>query len=124
MRHSTSVYLQRQADALLLPVYKDRYTGWSGKTFEYLASGTLVLCSPGPQEDLLPFFSECSNVIVLNNAAELTETLKEDLDFFQAWCQLICVPDLLQPDPSIGNLKFRKQKLLPALPHTIEIALQ
>jgi hypothetical protein len=58
-----------------LPVYKDRYTGWSGKTFEYLASGNLVLCSPGPQKDLLPFFKECPNVLVLNNAAELSDTL-------------------------------------------------
>jgi glycosyltransferase involved in cell wall biosynthesis len=75
VQHNTSVYLQRQADALLLPVYKDRYTGWSGKTFEYLASGNLVLGSPGPQKDLLPFFNECPNVLVLNNAAELSDTL-------------------------------------------------
>jgi glycosyltransferase involved in cell wall biosynthesis len=75
VRHKTSVYLQRQADALLLPVYKDRYTGWSGKTFEYLASGNLVLCSPGPQEDLLPFFKECPNVIVVKNQVELADIL-------------------------------------------------
>ncbi len=74
--HQTSVYLQQDSDALLLPVYKNRYTGWSGKTFEYLATGKIIFCSPGPQKDLLPFFNENKNVVILKDEEDLRENVR------------------------------------------------
>jgi glycosyltransferase involved in cell wall biosynthesis len=76
VKHKTSIYLQQESDALLLPVYKNRYTGWSGKTFEYLASGKIILCSPEPQNDLLPFFNDNNNVVVLKDREDLRNNIQ------------------------------------------------
>ncbi|HET6244686.1 MAG: glycosyltransferase [Bacteroidetes bacterium] len=80
VQHSTSLYLQKLADALVLPVWNGRYTGLSGKTFEYLHSGNTVLCGPNPQEDLLFFVLQSSNAEVLKDYASFKlamENLKD-----------------------------------------------
>jgi hypothetical protein len=74
--HSASLMLQRQASALLLPVWDGRYTGFSGKTLEYLASENLIICSPQPQEDLMEFFRLSGNVLLPENVKALQELLK------------------------------------------------
>lgn len=63
----SAIKLQQLADALVLPVWDGRYTGFSGKTMEYLASGNIVLCSPKPQNDMLDFFEKSMNVNILDN---------------------------------------------------------
>jgi hypothetical protein len=61
----------------VLPVWNGRYTGFSGKTMEYLASGNLVFCSPEPQQDLMEFFSLSENVIVLKDQEFFKETCRK-----------------------------------------------
>lgn len=75
---STSLYLQKNVSALLFPVWKNRYTGFSGKLLEYLTSGTPVICSPDPQADLIPFFEASGNVYVMNSKTEW-DTMLENL---------------------------------------------
>jgi glycosyltransferase involved in cell wall biosynthesis len=67
VNRSSAIKLQQLADALVLPVWAGRYTGFSGKTMEYLASGNIVLCSANPQKDMLDFFEKSMNVKVLDN---------------------------------------------------------
>jgi hypothetical protein len=74
----SAIRLQKLADALILPVWDGRYTGFSGKTIEYLASGNVVLCSPYPQDDMLIFFDKSGNVKVLNDY-ELFENVCFDI---------------------------------------------
>ena len=75
---SSALRLQQIADALVLPVWDGRYTGFSGKTIEYLASGNIVLCSPNPQNDLYDFFKRSTNVHVLDNY-EMFENICSDI---------------------------------------------
>ncbi len=77
VKHSTSLYLQKQASALLLPIWDKRYTGFSGKTLEYLHSGNIIITSPAPQQDLFPFFELSQNVIIPANEEALLETLEQ-----------------------------------------------
>ncbi|MGZ6416805.1 MAG: hypothetical protein ACXVDW_21675, partial [Bacteroidia bacterium] len=63
----SAMELQLLADALVLPVWDGRYTGFSGKTMEYLASGNIVLSSPNPQDDMRYFFERSTNVTVLDS---------------------------------------------------------
>lgn len=72
---NTAIYLQTKADALILPVWKGRYTGFSGKVFEYLNSGTPVLCGPHPQEDLSIFLKSCGNSFILDNYQDFETAL-------------------------------------------------
>jgi hypothetical protein len=74
VNHVTALYLQQKADALVLPVWDGRYTGFSGKTMEYLVSGNIVLCSPKPQNDMKDFFERSGNVHVLENYKMLEDT--------------------------------------------------
>jgi hypothetical protein len=63
----TSLYIQKNASALLLPIWDGRYTGFSGKTLEYIYSGNFVITSPKPQPDLKDFFDISSNIFVAND---------------------------------------------------------
>lgn len=59
--HRSSLHLMKEANGLILPVWKDRYTGWSGKTYEYLASNNLVLVGRDAQPDLKQYLAQCPN---------------------------------------------------------------
>jgi hypothetical protein len=73
VKHSTALYLQKNASALVLPIWDGRYTGFSGKTQEYMYSESLIITSPDPQEDLLDFFKISQNVISPKNSEQLHE---------------------------------------------------
>lgn len=70
-----SCKLQEIADALMLPVWKNRYTGFSGKLLEYLYSGTPVICGPEPQKDLFPFFEKSGNVYIADGESKFREVI-------------------------------------------------
>ncbi len=65
--HSAAMYFQKEADALLLPIWDGRYTGFSGKTQEYLYSGNFIITSPNPQNDLKTFLNLSPNVKICND---------------------------------------------------------
>ncbi|HLP10798.1 MAG TPA: hypothetical protein VK177_02640 [Flavobacteriales bacterium] len=80
----TSLYLQKLATALLIPVWHGRYTGFSGKLFEYIGSGNTVLVGPGMQKDVVDFTSNFRNVIHLKDyndfniiVSDLTESTRK-----------------------------------------------
>lgn len=76
--HSSSMFLQSKADALLLPIWDGRYSGFSGKTLEYLYSENFILTSPNPQNDLMDFFSISPNVRISKDAASF-ERIVDDI---------------------------------------------
>lgn len=59
---NTVLYFQEMVDALLLPVWVGKYTGFSGKVFEYLYSENILLVDYPPQEDLKEFLEASPNV--------------------------------------------------------------
>jgi hypothetical protein len=67
VKHATALYLQKRAEVLLLPIWDGRYTGFSGKTQEYLFSENFVITSPNPQKDLNEFFDISPNVYIAND---------------------------------------------------------
>jgi hypothetical protein len=77
VKHTTAMLLQKEADALLLPIWDGRYTGFSGKTLEYLHSENVIITSPNPQSDLLPFFELSSNVFVTKNQKDFLSILMQ-----------------------------------------------
>ena len=62
--HATALFFQKSASALLLPIWDGRYTGFSGKTQEYLFSENFIITSPNPQRDLKQFLDLSSNVYI------------------------------------------------------------
>lgn len=68
VNHETALYIQKNAGALLLPIWDGRYTGFSGKTQEYIFSGNFIITSPNPQNDLTEFFNISPNVFIANDA--------------------------------------------------------
>ena len=65
---SSSLYLQKVADALALPTWLIKvYSGFAAKIFEYIHSGNAVLCSPGPTKDLEKFLIRFENVFIAND---------------------------------------------------------
>lgn len=62
--HAMALFFQKEASALLLPIWDGRYTGFSGKTQEYLFSENYIITSPNPQEDLKQFLDLSPNVHV------------------------------------------------------------
>lgn len=64
VNHSTALFFQKKASALLLPVWDGRYTGFSGKTQEYLFSENFIITSPNPQKDLKNFLDISPNVLI------------------------------------------------------------
>lgn len=80
VKHATAMYLQKEASALLLPIWDGRYTGFSGKTLEYLYSENFIITSPNPQADLKEFLALSPNVhIPIDKSGfevELTSILK------------------------------------------------
>ena len=75
--YNTSLQLQQMVDALLLPIWDGRYTGFSGKTYEYIYSNSIVLTSPNPQTDLIEFWNNFNNIITVNNYIHLKDILKK-----------------------------------------------
>jgi hypothetical protein len=73
--HSSSLFLQKWASALLLPSWPNRYTGFSGKMLEYLYSGNNIICSPNPPDDSKRFLSEFNNVYFTNNDADINNII-------------------------------------------------
>ncbi len=68
VQHATAMYSQKHASALLLPIWDGRYTGFSGKTLEYIFSSNFIITSPEPQDDLKEFFDISPNVFVPEDA--------------------------------------------------------
>lgn len=73
--HSTALFFQKEASALLLPIWDGRYTGFSGKTQEYLFSENYIITSPNPQEDLKQFLELSPNVFVANDDSSFSTIL-------------------------------------------------
>lgn len=76
VNHSTAMFLQKEASALLLPIWDGRYTGFSGKTQEYLFSGNYIITSPEPQKDLKLFLDLSPNVYISNSYNSFSVILK------------------------------------------------
>ncbi|MBA3704396.1 MAG: hypothetical protein H0W84_00405 [Bacteroidetes bacterium] len=74
--HATALLLQKKADVLLLPIWKDRYTGFSGKTMEYLFSENFIITSPKPQADLKTFFDISPNVHITKDYDNFVEIIE------------------------------------------------
>lgn len=70
VKKTTSQFFQKNASALLLPVWVNRYSGFSGKAMEYLTSGSLVFISPGVQNDMLDFIEFSGNAIVFETKVQ------------------------------------------------------
>ncbi len=75
--YSTSLFLQKEADALILPIWNGRYTGFSGKTQEYLYSGNFIITSPNPQNDLKLFLDISPNVRISNDYDSFSKFLDD-----------------------------------------------
>lgn len=67
VNHSMALFFQKEASALLLPIWDGRYTGFSGKTQEYLFSENYIITSPNPQQDLKLFLDLSPNVFIADN---------------------------------------------------------
>lgn len=76
VKHQTAMYLQREASALLLPIWNGRYTGFSGKTQEYLFSENFIITSPNPQADLKAFLSISPNVHIAKDSNDFEAILE------------------------------------------------
>lgn len=64
----TSLFLQGKADVLILPAwYPTRYIGLVSKVFEYIHSGTPLLCSPNPVSDVVDFMKDFSHVVIADD---------------------------------------------------------
>lgn len=63
------------ANLLLLPVWQNRYTGFSGKLLTYLHSGSHIICGPNPQEDLRDALSTSNNTHILTGNLEADKKL-------------------------------------------------
>ena len=77
VKHTTSMYLQKRASALLFPIWDGRYTGFSGKILEYLFSENFIITSPHPQSDLKEFLNISSNVFIPENNHSFTTILEQ-----------------------------------------------
>lgn len=75
VNHSTALFFQKEASALLLPIWDGRYTGFSGKTQEYLFSENYIITSPNPQEDLKQFLDLSPNVFVAQDYSSFSNIL-------------------------------------------------
>lgn len=78
-------YFVKQADVLLLPVWRNRYTGYSGKLFEYLYAGRPIICEPNPQKDLAAQLNDNPNAYIFsgNQQKDLTQFNKLHTNNFQ-----------------------------------------
>lgn len=67
---ATSMYLQRKADGLLFPTPRDKSEScFSGKIFEFIASGKPTVVGPTPSWDFEEFLSDVSSVSVVKDDA-------------------------------------------------------
>lgn len=73
--HTQALHFQKEASALLLPIWDGRYTGFSGKTQEYLFSENYIITSPNPQNDLKLFLDLSPNVAIANDATTFSNIL-------------------------------------------------
>jgi hypothetical protein len=71
----TSIYLQKNASALIWPVRDGYYTGFSGKLFEYIAAENIVILSPNSPQDINYFFERTKNIHAMNSKKELEQLL-------------------------------------------------
>lgn len=62
VNYATSIQIQRLADALLLTIWKNSYTGFSGKVFEYIHARTHILLDHSPARDLKNFLKPFPNI--------------------------------------------------------------
>lgn len=72
---STSIYIQKSADFLLLNIWKGKYSGFSGKIFEYLNANTKILVDKEPAKDLLHFTHDFNNVYYCNEDISIYNSL-------------------------------------------------
>ena len=75
VQFKTSLFLQKSASALLSPVWLGRYTGFTGKIFEYLSSGNFVIVGPNPQKDISHFLQNFENALVCNEVDQFYKIL-------------------------------------------------
>ena len=66
--YSTAIKIQKLADFLLLTIWKDYYTGFSGKVFEYLHSEKPIILDYNPAPDLIEFLQDYKNVHYCNES--------------------------------------------------------
>ena len=62
----TATKIQKTADFLLLSIWKNYYTGFSGKVFEYLYSGNKIILDYAPPKDLKNYLKEFPNIYYCN----------------------------------------------------------
>lgn len=77
VNQATSIALQQIANGLLLTIWKGSYTGFSGKVFEYLSSGSWIILDHQPANDLHEFLQPFPNQIC---AQSNTGTFNEILE--------------------------------------------
>lgn len=68
-KHCT-IQLLQESDILLVPVWHNRYTGFSGKISEYCYLNKLIVVSPNPQADLKDYLTENKNAYFFSNQNE------------------------------------------------------
>lgn len=90
--HATSMALQKLANALLLTIWKDSYTGFSGKVFEYLYAQNHIILDHPPAQDLQEFLEPFPNHYCMQSDPN---KLKDILEKIQLSPQK-AAPELLQ----------------------------
>lgn len=60
--YSTAIKIQSLADYLLLTIWKDNYTGFSGKVFEYLYSENNIILDYKAPDDLKEYLGDFMNI--------------------------------------------------------------
>lgn len=68
-----AIEIMKKCQLLLLPVWNNRYSGFSGKVSEYCALNKFIGVSPNPQNDLKFFLESNPNAIFFSNTTSLVE---------------------------------------------------
>lgn len=68
--YSTAINIQKLADFLLLTIWKDNYTGFSGKVFEYLHTENNIILDYVAPTDLNEYLSDFKNIHFANESIE------------------------------------------------------
>lgn len=78
--YSTSLELQKMSSALLLTIWPNSYTGFSGKVFEYLNSGRPIILDHEPAQDLKLFLTDYKSIHYMQSQAENLKEILDELD--------------------------------------------
>lgn len=77
--YSTSLEIQKRSTALLLTIWPNNYTGFSGKVFEYLNSSRALILDHKPAEDLKTYLDDFKGVHLCQSSHSKFKEIISDL---------------------------------------------